>query len=119
MNKEVGSVDNNLKLLKNEHEQVTSQLKLLTISLQNRVQENNDNAEAIKMLHEKILGLNNEISTLETLLKNCCKSYDSQSEFIKSFIEAQKAEDRHHLLVQGINFEPFLKHPEVFELETI
>merc|ERR1719433_2111898 len=90
MNKEVGSVDNNLKLLKNEHEQVTSQLKLLTISLQNRVQENNDNAEAIKMLHEKILGLNNEISTLETLLKNCCKSYDSQLEFIKTFIEAQK-----------------------------
>ena len=90
MNKEVGSVDNNLKLLKNEHEQVTSQLNLLTISLQNRVQENNDNAEAIKMLHEKILGLNNEISTLETLLKNCCKSYDSQLEFIKTFIEAQK-----------------------------
>lgn len=90
MSKEVGSVDKNLKLLKNEHEQVTSQLKLLTISLQNRVQENNNNAEAIKMLHEKILGLNNEISYLDQLLKNCCKSYDSQLEFIKKFIEAQK-----------------------------
>jgi hypothetical protein len=36
-----------------------------------------------------------------------------------TLIPGQNEKDKPYLLVQGINFEPFEKHPDVFDLESI
>ena len=81
---------NTLKNLNDEHDQVISELKTTTSTLKDRLDENNNNVEAIKVLHEKILSLNQDVQHLDQLLKNCCKSNELQKEFIHKFFEAQK-----------------------------
>ena len=82
--------EDHIKIIQEAHVQMTNELKSVTSTLQTKVQENNANIEAIKTLHEKILTLNQEISNLDGLLKNCCQSVEAQKEYIQHFINAQK-----------------------------